>query len=59
MEHLYTIMTRNVAGFILLSTLSPHAKMLSKLNSMVPFQPVYVQEKKWGSCGFILSDFRQ
>ena len=46
MEHLYMIMTRNVTGFISLSSLSLHAKMLSKLNSTVPFQSVYVQERK-------------
>lgn len=35
-----------MTGFILLSSLSPHAKMLSKLNGAVPFQSVYVQERK-------------
>lgn len=38
------IMTRNVTDFISLSSLSPHAKMLSKLNRAVPLQSVYAQE---------------
>lgn len=45
MEHLCMIMTRNVTDFISLSSLSPHAKMLSKLNSAVPLQSVYAQER--------------
>lgn len=45
MEHLCTIMTRNVTDFISLSSLSPHAKMLSKLNCAVPLQSVYAQER--------------
>lgn len=45
MEHLCMIMTRNVTDFISLSSLSPHAKMLSKLNRAVPLQSVYAQEE--------------
>lgn len=40
MEHLYPITRRNVTDFISLSSLSPHVKMLSDLNSTVPFQTV-------------------
>lgn len=53
------IMTRNVTDFISLSSLSPHARMLSKLNCAVPLQSVYAQERGNEEDGFILSDFRQ
>lgn len=39
------IMTRNVTDFISRSSLSLHAKMLSKLNCAVPLQSVYAQER--------------
>lgn len=46
MEHLHAITTRNVTSFISLSSLSPHAKILSVLNNTVPLQSKYVQGRK-------------